>query len=149
MKRIFTSLFLATLIFVSSASHAQLRKIPAEVTDAFKEKYPSASGVEWKDKLSVFQANFELNGVKCEAKFNTKGEWQETLKEMEQDKLPAAVTDGFSKSKYTEWEIREVSFLEKKDSSEQYRILVKKSDLEKKYLFFDKSGKLIKDSITL
>jgi len=149
MKKILTALFLAGMLLISAVTNAQLRKIPAEVTDAFKDKYPSAAGVEWKDKLSVFQANFLMSGVKYEARFNTKGEWQETLKELDKDKLPDAVNDGFSKSKYTEWEVKEVSFVEKKDESEQYRILVRKSDLEKKFLFFDKNGKLLRDSITL
>jgi hypothetical protein len=38
------------LVAVLSAN-AQFRKIPAEVTDAFKAKYEKASGVSWKDKL--------------------------------------------------------------------------------------------------
>ena len=35
---------------------AQIRKIPAEVTDSFTDKYPEAKAVEWKDKLTGFSA---------------------------------------------------------------------------------------------
>src|SRR3989337_4154002 len=122
MKKILTTLSFGLLLFVSNGANAQLRKIPAEVTDAFKSKYPSASGVEWKDKLSFFQANFAMNDVKYEARFNMKGEWQETLKALDQDELTDAVNDGFSKSKYTKWEVKEVRFIEKKDGGGQYRI---------------------------
>ncbi len=149
MKRIITAIFASVLLLSYAAADAQIRKIPAEVTDAFKEKYPEANGVEWKDKLTVFQANFQLNGTKHEARFNSSGEWQETVKTLDQDKLPEAVKEGFSKSKFTDWEVRETSFLEKKEGDGQYRMLVRKNDIEKRYLFFDKSGKLVRDAITL
>ena len=140
---------MAGLFFAFNTASAQLRKIPAEVTESLKSKYPSASAVEWKDKITVFQADFQMNGEKYEARFNSDGQWQETEKNVDQDKLPPAVKEGFNKSKYTDWEMKEVSYIEKKDGGEQYRILVKKSDIEKKYLYFDKTGKLVKDVITL
>jgi hypothetical protein len=31
----------------------------------------------------------------------------------------------------------------------RYRLKVEKNDLQKKYLFFDKNGRLLKDSITI
>ena len=49
MKRI-SSLVMAMMMFaVFNVTHAQIRKIPAEVTEAFKEKYPNTKNVEWKD----------------------------------------------------------------------------------------------------
>ncbi len=149
MKRIIAVLLTVTLLITGASSFAQLRKIPAAVTDAFKEKYPNSNAVEWKDKLKVFQVNFEMKDEDYQARFNSKGEWQETEKNIEQDKLPSEVSDGFAKSKFSEWEVKEVSYIEKKDGTDQYRILVKKNDIEKKNLFFNKTGKLIKDSITL
>ncbi len=149
MKAIHLALLITGLVITGTSSHAQLRKVPAAVTDAFKAKYPNSNAVEWKDKLKVFQANFEMKDEDYQARFNSKGEWQETEKNIEQDKLPSAVTDGFSKSKFSEWEVKEVSYIEKKDGSTLYRILVKKNDFEKKYLFFNESGKLVKDSITI
>ena len=149
MKTLFAALMTAALLVMVTSSFAQIRKIPAEVTDAFKAKFPNANAVEWKDKLKVFQANFEMRDEDYLAKFNSKGEWQETEKNIEQDKLPSEVKDGFDKSKYSNWEVKEVSYIEKKDNTFQYRILVKKSDIEKKYLFFNKAGKLLKDSITI
>jgi hypothetical protein len=149
MKKLPVLFFMAALLFAFQPSEGQIRKIPAEVTDAFKVKYPDASAVEWKDKLAVFQAQFKLNDESYQARFNSAGEWQETEKAIEENDLPAPVSEGFSKSKFTEWEVREVSVIEKKDGAKQYRILVKKSDIEKKYLYFDKEGKLIRDSYTL
>lgn len=149
MKKVLLALFMAGLVFYFNKADAQIRKIPAEVTDAFKAKYPAANAVEWKDKLTIFQATFQLNDEKYEARFNTNGEWQETEKNLDQDKLPAPVKDGLSKSKFADWEVKQVNYTERKGGEEQYRIFVRKSDLEKKYLFFDKSGKLVRDAITL
>ncbi|GAC1451177.1 MAG: hypothetical protein NVSMB7_13730 [Chitinophagaceae bacterium] len=42
----------------------QLRKVPAEVTEAFKAKYPDTKNAEWKDKLTGFQVNYEMGGIK-------------------------------------------------------------------------------------
>ena len=50
MRKVF---FLSlALISFSFASFAQLRKIPAEVTDAFSKKYPRAEDVEYNDVLT-------------------------------------------------------------------------------------------------
>ncbi len=41
-----------------NVTHAQLRKVPADVTEAFKAKFPDAKNVEWKDKLTAFLASY-------------------------------------------------------------------------------------------
>ncbi len=141
----------AALVILSACNglQAQLRKVPAEVTEAFKAKYPDTKNVEWKDKLSGFQASYEMDGVKYESKFSNKGEWQQTEKEIEEDALPASVKDGFGKSKYTAWDLKTVSRIENKDEVVQYRLFVRKSGVEKKYLYFNEDGKLVKDAITI
>jgi hypothetical protein len=149
MKKIMFLGMTVMLFGLCTTGHAQLRKVPAEVTEAFKTKYPNTKNVEWRDKLSVFQVNFEMEGEKYASKFSNKGEWQQTEKEMEQVALPAEVKDGYQKSKFTGWELKSVARVENKDGQIQYRLLVKKSTVEKKYLFFDKEGKLIKDAITI
>ncbi len=149
MKRIFMlgCLVLGAVAFNSST--AQLRKVPAAVTEAFKEKYPDTKNVEWKDKLSVFQVSYEMNGGKYNTRFSSKGEWLQTEKEIDEAALPAGVKEGFDKSKFTEWELKTVTRIENKDNLVQYRLLVKKSGVEKKYLYFNEEGKLVKDAITI
>lgn len=142
-------LFSLALISLTTVSFSQIRKIPAEVTDAFKDKYPNASSVEWKDKLTVFVASFEDGGAKYEARFNKKGDWQSTEKEIEQDAVPSDVSDGLQKSKYTEWEVKSVYEISLPDNVTKYRFLVAKSDVQKKNLLFNSSGQLEKDNLTL
>ena len=149
MKKLFFILATGFVLFSMNPLQAQIRKIPAEVTESFKEKYADSKNVEWKDKVTFFQANFEMKGDKYEARFNSKGQWQEREKAIEKDHLPSDVKDGFDKSKFSDWEVRSVAWVENKDAAIQYRVLVKKNSVEKKYLFFNEQGKLLRESITI
>ena len=144
---VFLSLFV--LLFSVTTAFAQVRKIPSEVTEAFKSKYPTATNVEWRYKLSSFSAVFEEGDQQYEAKFNSKGEWQLTENEIEENDLPEEVREGYEKSKYAEWEMGKVHKIELADGSLQYRIESVKSDVRKKNLYFNSDGRLIKDRITI
>jgi len=145
MKKILLFLFLAA----GMASQAQIRKIPAVVTESFKTKYPGAANVEWKDKLSAFVASFDNGSAKFEARFNSKGEWLQTEHGTTEADLPAPVKDGLSKSKYAEWKATSFYIRDLPGNKTQYRIGVEKSDLQKKNLLFSSEGQLLKDSMTL
>lgn len=143
MKKSIGGVLAVLMLFMAVISHAQLRTMPPEVTNAFKAKFPDASDVSWKDKLSSWQATFTEKGVKTEAWFSGKGEWKETNKEMEFSSLPADVKTGLSKSRYSEWTPGSVTAIWKKDKALQYRIYVEKSSLvQKKYLYFSETGVL-------
>jgi hypothetical protein len=141
MKKILIALLL--IVAGTTAVMAQIRKMPAEVTNALKEKFPYAENVSWKDKLTSWEAEFTNKGVETQAWFSSKGEWKETDKSMSFDQLPEAVKDGLDKSKYNEWTPGEVAEITKKDKELQYRIYVEKSSLvQKKYLYFNAKGQL-------
>src|SRR5688572_20565905 len=99
MKKLFSAVLIIAASVFTQHVHAQLRKIPAEVTDAFKSKFPEAANVEWKDRLSSFEANFKIAETTYEARFNNKGEWQETEKVLDPLAFPGEVKVGFDKSK--------------------------------------------------
>ena len=152
MKKIFFSLFLCFLMV--GALQAQIRKVPADVTNAFKTKYPAATDVEWKDRLAFFEVQFKDDGTDMTVDYNNKGEWQKTEKAMGFDAAPAAVKDGLSKSKYAsrdEWKPGDVvTLVTKNDKSTQYRVYVDKvGGVQKKYLYFNPDGRLDKESLTL
>ena len=146
MKKVFLcSLFLSIVFF----AEAQIRKIPADVTDAFAARYPHATRVEWKDKLEYFEATFELNGSSITASFSSKGEWEGSERIVNFDDLPDEVKDGFQKSKYADWQKKSVYELQELGKPLQYRVYVQKSGLQKKNLYFDINGKLLKESMIL
>ena len=134
--------------FLMYFAEAQIRKIPADVTDAFATRYPHATRVEWKDKQHYFEASFVLNGTSINASFSQKGEWEGSEREMEFDQLPHEVKDGFEKSKYANGQKNAVYELQQHGKPLQYRISVQKSGLQKKNLYFDANGKLTKEVIS-
>lgn len=148
MKKIILA---ATILFGIGryAAFAQLRSIPAAVTEAFKNKYPDAEKVEWHDKITVFMASFKRDSIEFDARFNSKGEWQSTEHEIALEDVPAAVTDGFHKSKFADWTLDKAVLIELPGNTFQYRLLVEKSDIQKKNLLFNTDGRLLKDSVTL
>jgi hypothetical protein len=150
MKKIFYTLgVVALLATFSNSSYAQIRKIPAEVTSSLTEKYPSATNVEWRDKLTGFTATFTLDSNSYTATFNNKGEWERTEQEIDKDELPEAIEEGFNKSKYADWNISQVSKIDLPDNQVQYKIEVSKGDIKKRNLYFSSKGRLLKDLLTL
>jgi len=151
MKKIMQfALTLGLVLATYTITHAQIRKVPAEVTEAFRTKYGSATNVEWKDRLTGFTAVFDLNGTHYEARFTNKGVWQSTENKIPEGDLNAAVKDGFQKSKYAgEWSIKEVYKIAISGDSTQYRLHIQKGDIQKKNLLFSSEGRMLKDNVTL
>jgi hypothetical protein len=151
MKKIIRLLpLLIFAIALSTSVDAQIRKIPSEVTETFREKYPNATDVEWKDKLTNFVAVFKEDGVQYEARFNKKGVWKDTEHSIDTDELPEEVNEGYGKSKYAdEWKIEAAYKIVLPNDEVQYRVYVRKSDLQKKNILFSSSGRLLKDNMTL
>jgi hypothetical protein len=150
MKKIFSFFLALSLgILAANTSFAQIRKIPAEVTSSFTAKYPQATEVEWRDKLTSFAASFNIDGTDYVATFSNKGEWENTEQGFDQKELPKPVQDGFEKSKYADWEVNQVTKIEMPNDVLQYKIEVGKGDINKKNLYFNSNGRMLKDKRTL
>lgn len=147
MKKLLVLIVLVAALKFTVA--AQIREIPSAVTESFSAKYPSAKKIAWKDNLLSFEASFIMDKLSCVSKFNNKGEWLETDKKLSFDNLNEAIKDGFRKSKYTSWEIRGAMEIQQNDKELEYRILIKKSSLQKMYLFYNKLGQLQREQSTL
>lgn len=146
-KRILLLMFVFAVF--SNISYSQIREIPKEVREAFANKYPKAENVDFKDQLVIVYIHFTMDSIKYIATYNNKGDWKETEEALEYEKLPEPVKDGFQKSKYADWEVEDAAIISQPGGDEQYRVKVGKNDLQKKYLFFNSSGRLKRDSITL
>jgi hypothetical protein len=149
MKKIAVLIFCGFLL--PAISFSQVRKIPAEVTSAFEKKYPNAKDVEYKDMLKSVNVEFLQDSSKMIAKFNNRGDWKETEKQSDYYSLPSDIKEGYMKSKYAdgEWEVKEASVIYLPGDVTQYRIKVEKGDLQKKNLYFDQYGRLLRDPITI
>ena len=150
MKKAFSLIFTLCLILcIGISANAQLRKIPAEVTNRFTEKYPMATNISWMDKLSGFSAAFTLDEKEYLATFTNKGIWESTEEAIAEEDLPEAVEGGFERSKYAEWTIGKTTRIEMPDNIIQYRIEAIKSDIQKRNLYFSSKGRLLRDKMTL
>jgi hypothetical protein len=147
-KRSF-SVFVASLVFFANISFAQIREIPKAVEEVFSQQYKGAVSIDYKDQLVRVDVHFDLNGESMIASYSNKGIWKGTEKEWDFDKLSSEVKDGFQKSKYADREVEETTVLYLPGGTEQYRIKAKKSGVEKKYLFFNTKGRLLRTSLTL
>jgi hypothetical protein len=136
------------LLLLSGIAFSQLREIPRAVEETFANQYRGASNIEFKDQLSRVDVHFELDGEKMIASYTNKGLWKETQKVLSYDNLPAEVRDGLEKSKFADREIEDVIVLYLPGGVEQYRLKARKNDVEKKYLYFNPKGRLLRESVT-
>ena len=148
MKKRLVSLTVS-LIFFSGIAFSQIREIPKIVEETFSNQYKGASDIEFKDQLVRVDVHFLLDGESMIASYTNKGLWKETQKEWSFVKLPEEIKNGFEKSKYADREIEEVIVLYLPGGQEQYRMKAKKNDVEKKYLYFNTKGRLLRETVTL
>jgi hypothetical protein len=145
------NLFLCLLVCIgfTPLSQAQFRKIPSEVTHAFKKKYPVAEKVTWKDRQNIYQAAFSVYGIPFTADFTNDGYWQESAQEVLFDSLPSEVIDGVHESRYAAWRVKKAALVVTPGTPVTYRVYMEKSGIHKKYLFFTADGRLEKEALTL
>ena len=129
---------------------AQLREVPPKAEAALKEKYGEADSVNWVDNLINFTAVFQYQGSEYKMRFTNSGNWQMTEKTISAKDVPATVLDGFAKSKFGDKEAEKWWLVETPKIKEpQYRALVVRSTVEKKYLYFEPGGRLVKETIAM
>jgi hypothetical protein len=144
-----TCYFLALFLLFSISSFSQVTKVPQVAKDNFARQYPEARDVNWDNDLINVNVRFELNGERMNAEYSNRGIWKKTEKSWDFDKLPDDVKDGFDKSKYADRDVVETVLVYLPGDVQQYRLKVEKNDLQKKYLFFDEDGRLMREAITL
>ena len=147
--KVFIISLAAFFLILSYDSSSQVTKIPEQAKENFSKQYPSAQKVNWDNDLINVNVRFELDGEQMNAEYSNRGIWKKTEKKWSYDKLPDAVKDGFTKSKYADRGVTEAVILYLPGDVEQYRLKVERNDLQKKYLFFNKEGRLLRGAITI
>lgn len=145
MKQLNLWILLLGLNLISMLCLGQARPAPPEVTGTFNKMFPDASDVQWKDKISNFTAFFNIKGVRCEAKFAATGSWISTEQAIQWDSLPPIVTDSLKSCKYADWKGTSAYILRLSGGMTEYHVVVAKSDLGRKILFFNPNGQLLAD----
>lgn len=148
MKWIRLSIVMIASLFVVE-SFAQVTSIPATAKENFAKQYPGATNVRWDNDIVNVNVRFDFEGAQMNAEYNNKGTWKHTFKDFSYDQLPGAVVDGFKKSKYAGRDVTEVKAVYLPGNVTQYRLRVEKNDVQKKFLYFNPEGRLLRDANTL
>jgi hypothetical protein len=104
-------------------------KVPANVRDAFRSKFPGVSQVEWKRKSDKnYEAEFTLKGVEVAAKFDAEGKWLETETAIEPSALTKEVRATLAKD-YKDYKIIETQKVERAhDKSTLFEVHLENAD---------------------
>jgi len=140
-RRLSLAMFLCLLMLTA---RTQTNQPPAVLTSAFAKMFPDASKIEWREKTDNFTVFFNRSDRKCEAKFAKTGEWLSTEEPVAWDSLPHPVLETFKSSTYAAWEKNTAYAIRSSDGSTKFHLVVSRSDLGRKILFFTPDGKLIK-----
>lgn len=142
-------LVLAMAVLVSSQwLNAQVVNIPDKAKNHFAQKYPQAQAVEWTNNVVKYLAKFELDNVKKTAHYSLDGEWSFTDESKEFSTLPQDVQTSVKKSRYSDWKIESSAYVENNKSEKLYRVEFK-NGINKRYVFYDETGKEVKSTLTL
>lgn len=149
MKTFRVALAAFALSFFVGESFSQVTSIPQEAKSNFAAQYPNAQNVRWDNDVVNVNVRFEQDGQQMNAEYNNKGIWKHTYIDWTYDKLPATVQEGLKKSKYADRDVKEVLAVDLPGNVRQYRLKMEKNDVQKKYLYFNSDGRLVRDANTI
>ena len=118
--------------------------IPAKVADAFRTRFASATGVEWKRTITGdYKADFNMGGDRMLAKFDEDGQWLESEKMLKTNEVPNVVRKGLDKTRYSTWEIKSCYEELLPNEKPGYHVTLEKGEFKRKKLLMDQEGQLI------
>jgi hypothetical protein len=152
MKKQFVLLSAVNIFFgiFCITGSSQIRQLPEVVRESFQNQYPSATNVAYTDKLVEVDVSFVDSGYTCRARYTSKGEWENTDKQIRMEQLPESVNDGYNKSKYAaDWKIDEIYEVDIPDNIKEYKLVVERGTITHKNLYFSLEGRLLSDNLSL
>lgn len=139
-------LLFSFLLAVAFTSNAQIFKVPDLVKQVFDKQYPDAKEVDWSGGVDNHMVQFRLAEKKYKASYTPSGSWNYTQTKVAFDSLPKAVQLSFGASNYKLWTVKEcIEIVKPRAVANEYKIIVQKSAINKKVLFFDAKGRLYEE----
>lgn len=147
IRTLFIFLFSAISLIAAAQSSEEVEE---RVKDDVMERYPGVEEFSLQNQLVRVVAEFELSDTSYTMVYSSKGKWQHTIYGIDPADVPAAVMDGYDKSKYAvDWEITGAEVYDTPAKGLQYRLTVSKNQFQKKYLYFNEKGRLLREALTL
>lgn len=137
-------MFIAALAFSACSDDDKNDSItvPDAVSKALKEKYPSATGIEWEQKGNYFVAECWMDGKEMDVWYDTHASWQLTEINISWGDLPPTVQTAFEGGEYANWKREDIDVLEYPVQPTQYVIEVENGNMEYQ-LFYAENGSLL------
>lgn len=121
--------------------------VPEAVRDAFQQKYPDATGVDWDTKSTYYIAEFkQKSGAETEVWYTSEAVWAMTVTDYGKDLflIPADINEAFAKSPYGfGWTIDDIDFYERAADS-FYIFEVEKTGQPDTNVYFSSDGTYLK-----
>ncbi len=127
---------------------AQVINVPDKSKKHFFANYPNAKNVDWTNSVAWYTAKFADKQGNHEVHYHLDGTWDYTETDTPQEAFPKAVKSSMEKSRFAGWDMKSTAYVENNKSEELYRVEWKKG-IERKYVYYDKTGREIRSSTTL
>lgn len=132
--------------FTGCDDNDDVTNLPEVIENAFNDKFPDATWVEWERKAGYYVAEFRQDGMDVEAWYDNQGSWRMTESDFGRNLtlLPQAVQTTFQSSGYSQWTVDDIDKYECPDKT-FYLLEVKKAGQRDRKLFYSQDGLLLKD----
>lgn len=114
--------------------------VPEAVVKALKDRYQSATHVEWERKGAYYVADCHLDGNNANIWFDDHANWCMTDREIYWNGLPPAVQTAFNNGAYADWMQDDYHFLHFPVEPVQYVIEVEQGKLEYRLVYSEDGG---------
>ncbi len=138
MKKTILFSTLALSLFTMSCNK---ETVTQDMEDTVYSMYPKATDLEWDIERKYTTAEFIVDGVEIEMRFE-KGRWTRIETDINKDDIPQAVKDSFAKGEYKDWYITDADEVKTPPNNITYVLDV--MDGKKEYdLTYSAEGKLL------
>lgn len=118
---------------VSFAQDIAQQNVPSVVVNAFQQKFPNQTAVEWELKKGLYEAEFEIKSLDHSVYIDSTGKIVKHKQEIPVSELPAAVTASIQKN-FSGYKVDDVKKIEA-GSKVTYKVDVEKGTEERKVTF--------------
>lgn len=127
-------------------------RIKIEILNAFQQKFPNATDVEWDKEGRYYVAEFKsvpetgANRQPCdmEAWFDSRANWKMTVSDVVYSILPAVVKDAFTSGNFGTWNVENAHIVER-DGKENLYLLEVEHGRSERDLIYNQKGVLVKE----
>lgn len=116
--------------------------VPDAVSKALKEKYPSATNIQWEMKGGYYVADCRMDSKEMDVWYNAQAVWQLTEIKIFWSDVPPTVQTAFIGGEYAAWKREDIVVLEYPVQPVQYVIEVENGNMEYQ-LFYAEDGALL------